>query len=198
MYAALQPFIPLYISWGGSGELHTLYTAEIAGKAAHLQQDTLYSGLYLNELLMRMLHHHDPHSEIFEAYRCCLQHLSEGDAIDIYLRYFELDLLDSLGYGVNLLYESETDGAVEDDNTYTYIIEHGPVISHEVDRQALQVSGRTLHQLHRRELHGEVSRQEAKQLLRAVLDYYLGGRPLKSRELLQQLHRLNTSTTENG
>jgi len=70
---ALQPFQPLLISWVGKGEMPILTSAEIDQEqydfAAHdLQGDALVCGFYCNELMVNLLHRHDPHAELFERY----------------------------------------------------------------------------------------------------------------------------------
>ena len=52
---ALQPFTPLLLRFGGRGEVKTLRSAEAVSLALPLSGITLYSGLYINELLSRVL-----------------------------------------------------------------------------------------------------------------------------------------------
>jgi DNA repair protein RecO (recombination protein O) len=66
--ALLQLFTPLLLSFSGRGELKTLTAREAAGTAVSLRGDRLYSGLYVNELLVRLLHRYDPHPQLFVAY----------------------------------------------------------------------------------------------------------------------------------
>ena len=54
--AILQPFIPLLLSFSGRAELKTLTASEVAGEVRSLKGERLFSGIYLNELLMRLLH----------------------------------------------------------------------------------------------------------------------------------------------
>jgi len=197
LYSVLQPFSLLFISWGGHGDLATLYTAELAGTANQLKNDTVYSGLYLNELLMRLLHKHDPHPELFDAYQSCVTDIGSNINTDLYLRYFEAEMLENLGYALNLTYEARSGDLVREDMQYAYLIEQGPVLSDSDSGQSLQIDGAALLALQQRNLSDMQSRKQAKLLLRAVLDYYLGDRPLKTRELVQQRSRLNPSTTEN-
>ena len=65
-------------------------------------QRRLYSGLYMNELLMRLLQPEDPHRKLFDHYAAILSLLAEGDDEEIPLRRFELVLLEELGYGFDL------------------------------------------------------------------------------------------------
>src|ERR1700722_1412373 len=51
----LQSFTPLLISWQGKGELVTLVATEPNGCPTRIKGECLLSGLYLNELLMRVL-----------------------------------------------------------------------------------------------------------------------------------------------
>src|SRR5476649_1411082 len=55
----LQLFVPLLISWQGKGELVTLTAAESNGYPNRLLGTGLLNGLYLNELLVRILQKHD-------------------------------------------------------------------------------------------------------------------------------------------
>jgi DNA repair protein RecO (recombination protein O) len=191
----LQPYLPLFIEWGGQSELMTLYKAEPATRALRtLAGDALYHGFYLNELLIRLLHRHDAHPELFDHYTHCLQDLVVREHKDVSLRYFELQLLESLGYAMNLLQDVRSDEMVSRDKNYHYLIEQGPVLSNGQATDSLRVSGETLCALAERKLSQDKQRTEAKFLMRAVLDYYLGEQPLKARELMQSRKLLRPST----
>lgn len=63
--SALQPFTPLLLRFGGRGEVKTLRSAEAVSLALPLSGITLYSGLYINELLSRVLEYETRFSELF-------------------------------------------------------------------------------------------------------------------------------------
>jgi DNA repair protein RecO (recombination protein O) len=195
----LQPYLLLFLEWGGQNELQTLYKAE-ANTQSHksLSGDALYHGFYLNELLMRLLHRHDAHPELFDDYALCLQQLLHSEHKDVALRYFELQLLESLGYAVNLLQELHSDDSISPDQEYYYLIEQGPVRVTDSTMNALRVSGETLLALAQQNLTQDKHRTEAKQLMRSILDHYLDDRPLKSRELMQSRKLLRGSTPKPG
>src|SRR6185437_10727813 len=65
----LQPFVPLLLSWYGKTELMTLSAAESQGKVLDLTGEKLLCGLYLNELLMRLLHRYDAHPQLYIVYQ---------------------------------------------------------------------------------------------------------------------------------
>lgn len=62
---ALQPFTPLLVRFGGRGDVKTLRSAEAVSLALPLSGITLYSGLYVNELISRVLEHETRFSELF-------------------------------------------------------------------------------------------------------------------------------------
>jgi DNA repair protein RecO (recombination protein O) len=195
-YSLLQPFAQLLMQWGGGGEMPTLYSAELNNRPSSLLNRQIYSGFYLNELLMHLLHRHDPHPALFDIYRQTLEKIRQDEHVDVALRYFELDLLEQLGYGINLQDDTVTGKRVIDDERYTYLIEQGPARSLDRDEQGMLVSGKTLRLMSERSLAGQTERKEAKLLLRSILDHYLGHKPLKTRELLQSRNRVITSTKQ--
>ena len=91
---ALQPFRPLLLSWNQKSDLGTLTAADQVASPPALQGQALYCGLYLNELLMRLLHRGDPHAEVFERYRQVLAELASGVSPQPVLRIFEKHLLE--------------------------------------------------------------------------------------------------------
>ena len=58
----LRPFSPLSLSWVIRSDLGTLTGADMSGVPIVLSGDALLSGFYVNELLLKLLHNHDPHS----------------------------------------------------------------------------------------------------------------------------------------
>ncbi len=91
----LQPFRPLLISWNQKSDLGTLTAADQVASPPALQGQSLYCGLYLNELLMRLLHRGDPHAEVFERYRHVLSELASEAPPQPLLRVFEKHLRSS-------------------------------------------------------------------------------------------------------
>ncbi len=95
--AFLQPFRPLTVFLKGRSTLKNLSLVESAGKSLALDGHYLYSGFYLNELLMRLLSEHIPCPVLFQRYRDSLQALVQAQPLEFTLRQFELALLDELG-----------------------------------------------------------------------------------------------------
>ena len=184
----LVPFRSLLLSWRGRGELALLVGAETDGAALVLPSTAIISGLYVNELLVRLLHRHDPHPELFAQYRRTLSALSQPDAaVEQTLRIFEKRLLEAVGYGLMLQRTAESGGAVVADKRYRYIADLGPVeIKDKPPVAGISVSGSTLLALAAEQAMGEAALKEAKRLMRSVINVHLEGRPLVSRSLYRR------------
>ncbi|HHE6469959.1 TPA: DNA repair protein RecO [Providencia rettgeri] len=181
----LQPFTPLLIRWGGKGEIKTLINADPVSLALPLTGTVLYSGLYLNELTARVLEFGTPYSALFFDYLSCLQILAASEHTpEFALRRFELALLSYLGYGVDFLHCAGSGEPVSDTMTYRYREEKGFIGSLVVDQ--LTFTGKQLKALASREFPDADTLKAAKRFTRLALKPYLGGKPLKSRELFRQ------------
>ncbi|MFC3396447.1 DNA repair protein RecO [Brenneria rubrifaciens] len=181
----LQPFTPLLVRWSGRGEVKTLRNAEPVSLALPISGVMLYSGLYVNELLARVLEHETNYSALFFDYLQCLQQLAVQNASpEPALRRFELALLEYLGYGVDFLHCAGSGEPVSDTMTYRYREEKGFIASLIIDNNSF--TGYELRALASREFPDTVSLRAAKRFTRIALKPYLGGKPLKSRELFRQ------------
>mgnify|MGYP000580750861 CR=1 FL=1 len=199
----LQPFRPLWLAWTGRGELFTLTQAEAAGPPAVLAGAVALSGLYLNELLIKLVARDDPHPALFERYAQTLLALSGSDAVAqeaVVLRLFERDLLQQIGFGLVLDRETRNGVPVQSDATYQYVPEQGPLSVQSTlgENRGCTVHGSTLLDLARGELTDDRSMRESKRLLRAVLDHHLGHRRVASRQLRRALEELSITWSEHG
>lgn len=178
----LQPFIPLTLSYFGKAELKTLSDVEITQPFHQLQGLALYCGFYINELVGCFLHHYDPHPDVFAYYGECLSRLSDSSKIETALRIFELDLMDAVGYGLQLEYDFHNGKPVDPLQKYHFNVEQGPL-------EALDghFSGKTLQALKSREFIDPQVLIEAKILMRTVIAVYLHGKPLKSRAVINKI-----------
>jgi DNA repair protein RecO (recombination protein O) len=174
----LQPFVPLLVSRSGRGEVRTLGRYEAEGPPVPLTGERLYCGFYVNELMVHLLPREEPHPALFGAYAATLARLARDDDPEPALRCFEVALLAELGYALLLDREAEGGAPIDAAARYDFVIERGPV-----PVAGGELSGATLLKLASGSAPVGDERREARRLLRRVLDHYLGGRPLKSREL---------------
>lgn len=184
----LRPFMPLHLSWVIRSDLGTLTGAEIQGEPISLVGDALLSGYYVNELLLHMLHRHDPQPDIYESYARTIRCLTGVQNTAPVLRDFEIDLLRMLGYALNLDHDSGSARLLRPDDKYEYRAESGPVAV--TDRSGPMVfTGAELSAIHRREFSDAGVLRNAGKLLRSVITYHLDGKELKSRKVLQDIRR---------
>ncbi len=184
--ALLQPFRRLSLTLSGRGEVKTIGRIEDGGRGGGLNGKAIYCGLYLNELLTRLLGRNDAHECLFDHYEAALDALRRERDFARVLRRFELRLLEEIGYAMVLDHEVETTTSLTPEGRYAYDPERGPV-QQSSGSGGFSVSGATLLALAAdRDLEGTQAR-EAKGLMRRVLAHHLGGKPLKSRELFIQL-----------
>ncbi|WP_425929843.1 DNA repair protein RecO [Pseudomonas sp. NyZ201] len=178
-----RPFVPLELELRGRGELKNVGRLDSVGVAAWLHGDALFSGLYLNELLIRLLPAEDPHPALFVHYAATLQALAEGRALEPLLRSFEWRLLDELGYAFALDQDINGD-ALEPDGWYRLQTDAG------LERvwllQPGLFSGRDLAAMAQADWEAPGVLAAAKRLMRQALAVHLGGRPLVSRELFRK------------
>lgn len=185
----LQPFRPLTVSWSGRGGLFTLRIAEATGAAVELAGDALMAGFYMNELVVRFLHRGDAHPDLFATYAAALAALAMGQAPEAVLRRFEMTLLAEAGYGLSLGTEANTGQPLDPTQEYVYLMEQGPVRAKPQSGRALRFSGAALLAIGRGDFSDPEHLQAARRLIRAVLDYHLGGRPLRTREVFSAMRR---------
>ena len=171
------------ISWIAKTELGTLTEIEPFEPMTSLKDHKALSGFYLNEIIMRLLHKHEPHPELFDIYDLTLKRLFKGEAEETILRYFEKALLHSLGYGLVLNVDVKTGEQIMENSDYYYEFDHGPSKQSFNSTDSCKVSGKTLLELDNESLVEPKQISEAKYLLRKVLSKYLGNKPLASREL---------------
>lgn len=180
----LSPFQTLWLGWSGKGELATLTHAESAAVPSELAGAGLFCGLYLNELLMRLLPRDDAHAELFALYRVTLAALPDETAREAALRIFEKRLLQALGYGL-VLDRAVNGDTIDADGAYRYFLERGAVVATAASG-GIAIRGTSLLALHEERFATPESLGEAKNLLRQILAHYMGDKPLHARRLFQR------------
>ncbi len=183
----VRPFCLLQLHWRGRSDLKTLTGVEALATPPYFRGDRLYVGLYLNELLMRLLHEHEPHEVLFDRYQLLLQQLAgEQSDLEPLLRIFELRLLQDLGYGLELELDMETGETVSDELRYHFVPGAGVTLALPGDTGAGIFEGRHLLAIAAGQFNDRGVRRSAKRLTRMALAPYLGDRPLASRELFRE------------
>lgn len=191
--AALQPLQLVRLEAAQRGELAQLRHAEALDAAPLLDGEATLAAFYLNELVLRLAPRGDPQPELFEAYALVRERLRGREPLAWTLRRFEADLLDALGFG----FEFAVDGdglAIDPAARYRIDPEHGPrrlLSDRGQGERSSAATGRALLALASRA--GSPDPEDLaglRRALRPVLLHQLGGRPLKSWDLLTDLGRI--------
>ena len=185
----LMSFQPLSLSWFGKNELRTLHSAEWQGGQPQLQGKALLCGFYLNELLLNLMTRDDPHERLFDYYQRTLQRLASEPDHAATLRCFEKHMLQELGYALLLEHEADSGRPVDPVLPYRYVIERGVIADVADATEGLMVRGKTLLDMAADDYRDTVSAQQSKQLMRMLLNHYLAGKTLHTRELIKDLQK---------
>jgi len=188
----IQPFMAVSLSWVGKYDLKTLTNAQANCLLPKLSSYKILLGLYLNELIIRMLQRYDPYPSIYALYEQTLNHIASAQSKhqeESILRQFELGLLAELGYGLDF-YHNKTGEGIHEDLLYTFDPISGMVeVSSENESvNRVIVSGATMISLRSGVFNDEQTLKESKLLTRALLKFHLENKPLQSRKLFKTYH----------
>ena len=183
----LQVFQPLLVSFTGKGEVRTVTGVESSVAAIEMKGERLFSGLYVNELITRMLLNNIEHTELYKRYQDALVGLGGNDDINRILRRFEMSLLDELGYGINLEQDSVSRQPIVTGATYLFVPDLGfeqVEIDNDVGDGIENVFlGKHIVALRKLDFSDPECRTAAKKITRQALRAHLGDKPLHSRSL---------------
>lgn len=185
-----EPFQAMRIHCIGSRELKTVTSAEPQSVAAGmLTGKNLYTGLYINELLYRLLAPHDTHEEIFRAYEHMLDVLRLGRNVEAHLRHFELHLLAALGYGIVFDCEADGDTPISADNMYRYTAGEG--FYRQAGGTEQSILGAKLNAIASGDWQAPGVLAHLKTITETALNAQLHGKTLRSKEYFRGQKKLN-------
>ena len=179
---SVQPFREVVLLFHGREDIQTLQRAEPLGPVPLLQGDRLISGLYINELLVRLTGRGDGDAALYRLYADTIGALTTDAALEPLLRRFEVGLLELSGYGVDFTITADTGRPIEAEGQYFFQPEVGFVVDYPSGATPA-LAGRTLLALAGLCAFDEPALREAKRFMRGLLLRQLGERPLLSRAL---------------
>jgi DNA repair protein RecO (recombination protein O) len=179
----LNPFTRLLISFQGKTDLKLLTHFETEGAHFPLTAKHLFSGFYLNELLVRLLPELDAHPEIYSLYEQSLQALSAQQDLEPVLRVFEFQLLQELGYGIDFETDAKSGDAISAQVNYCLDPSQGVYVAHADVPLNFQFCGAHINAIAQHDFSLPEVKQTAKRISRILLKPLLGSKPLMSREL---------------
>jgi DNA repair protein RecO (recombination protein O) len=197
--SVVQEFNEIAISWGGKSALKTAHNIELVKSYQLLNQQQLYAGLYLNELMLRLASANEACDSLYQVYRDSVLHLEAIDIqaqrmqqqVEVVLRRFEMRLLQTLGFAIDFSSCADNGELVEHNKHYSYLVDRG-FIAQEQPESAINkpsnidagfIPGEVLLALNNNDFEAAITRRYSKRIMRLALAQQLGGKPLKSRAL---------------
>ena len=178
--ALIQPFSPFWLAMDVRGEAHFIRQLEIMAPPIALPGQTLFSALYLNELLYLALKPHDPDPALHAAYTFALQSLAMAPdrlSIEAILRRFEWTLLSSCGYQMSFSHDARSADSIDACLCYRFIAGEGFVLANE------GIQGSLIIALSEDKLEDIAVLNAAKRIMRSAIHHALGGKEIKARAL---------------
>lgn len=176
----LQAFTPLWVSIDERYDRYYTRTIESISPMLALEGNSLFSGLYINELLYYALSPVYSDADLFNAYLMTLNGLAlshERLVVESLLRRFEWALLKACGYSFSFTQEARTGVLVATDTYYQFVAGEGFVFA------SKGIPGEHLLALADDNLNEVVYLKSAKIIMRQAIDHLLGGREIKARQL---------------
>lgn len=207
----LPLFVAIQFFGNGKNSLKTFSQSQILQNHITLTGQSLYAGMYLNEILQKLLPVEEPFAEIWQAYQQCVANMAtlfvdpvqspyDMTRLKWYLRRFENVLFEQLGYGFDFAKDALGD-LIAPSQRYQYQLQQGfmPVLP--LDKPDMSLTGEQLltwYQCLQDEASFNQMMQQnfdlAKQLVNSIsamhrhlMDNLLNYQTLQSRELWQQL-----------
>ena len=187
--AMLQPFQQLTLQWrekpNNSSDLLSIQQIEMSPLRFPLQAEANICGMYVNELLYRLLFPQVATEALFDQYQQTLYQLLAAKTRSDQawsLRMFEFQLLSELGHGL-MCDEDIHQQPIHAEESYHFYPQQGAVLSSfDSQQQGVLIKGECLLAL--TDMHYcEACLPQLKRLFRAVLAEYLGDKPIMTREL---------------
>lgn len=185
----VNTFVPLLVNFSGAGDVKNLTEAKWLGAMTNPTPENLMSAFYVNELVLRMTVREDPAPELFKAYTEVLTVLAhqKGQAIQKALRRFEIELLDSLGWG-----QKAKEVQVED-FAGAWCVSSGELTCAAIDpvtsepiKGEVPVSRACARAIIQKSITPEVSLAELRRVLRTIIGYYVGDIEFNTRKTLSR------------
>lgn len=184
----LTGFCPLLFSWSGKREGKNLTKVEWLGSLMPLTGESLMSGFYVNELIIKFCAREEVHSGLFADYVSVMDALSSGEkeGIQPALRHFEKRILTLAGW---------EPGTKEYPAAEHYVVSEGILrgVSEksEVAEGTTRYSRAAVKALIEEDFQAKSTQRELRDMLRELIQCHLGDRMINTRRILAELKQLS-------
>lgn len=178
--ALLQAFTPLWLSLNERYERHYMHHLESSAPMLSLTGHSLFSALYINELLYYALSPLYPDPRLFDAYLFTLNALASNQdrlSIEALLRRFEWALLLACGQSFSLQKDAQTGKDIIEQAFYQFRAGEGLVLAQQ------GIPGASILAIAADNLNEAATLKYAKVMMRQAIDSLLDGREIKARAL---------------
>ena len=181
-FGYLMPFNKLKITFSGRGNLKTLTNIDKdLSTNINLNSTQIYSLMYINELIVRLLPQEIPQEDLFKLYDEFIYNFANEKEVGFNLRQFELDLLELLGYGINFNNDIENNELIDPLATYEFVEERGIRKKTNADCQ-----GKDIINMSQRDF-SSIPPQLSKNLTKMAINFCLDGKQINSREIFKPI-----------
>ncbi|WP_194755805.1 DNA repair protein RecO [Aliidiomarina indica] len=180
--STLQPFNLIMLELSGRGEVKNLRKAELECSFP-LQGERVYSGLYMNELLQRLVREQLEVQGLFDAYQQALTLLHQDVDEALLLRRYEWQLLNALDLLDSFSHEARAGEPIQAQAVYTYVAGTGFLETAELMADRLCMYGEDILAMAQFDIDTPQRYRLFRQVMRAALAPHLGDKPLQSRAL---------------
>ena len=186
--AVVQPLYSGVVEYLGKPDLFTISNFE-ANRYPALTGQGLYSGLYVAELLVKVLGEGQGEEQLLEETVRVIDDLETNTGLASKLRRFEFRLMEILGYGVDFTCEAVVHEAIDPEGTYVYVDQVGFVRKRSgAPRQGAEISdipGSMLQQFACGDFSDEAGGVIAKRISTIALSSLMGNKTLSSRKIFR-------------
>lgn len=178
-----EPFRPLKVSFSMRGEMGTLSGIESDGRGPGLTGEALWCGFYINELMVRLLPREDPLPGLFDQYGQSLQAMADPRQRAPALRRLEMALLVATGVAPDFRFDVDTGDPIAPEGFYSLADETGARAVVGPGRNVF--TGRVFLALADGTLEDPGLLRDARQVMRRLLAFHLGDKPLYTRNIMK-------------
>ncbi len=174
----INPFCPLLINYSGAGEVRNLTAAKWLGSLQPASSGALLSGFYVNELVLRFTMREEPQSELFDCYTRTLTALCRGSGVQRTLREFEVDVLRQAGWAQ----QAAPGDVITDAYLRDGVFLPADRIEPRADERAVPAA--VVKAILTRDFSDAAVLVPSRNVLRAVISYYVGAKGLAVRRTM--------------
>ncbi len=176
----LQAFTPLWLALDVQRDWHYVRQLDVTAPSLVLAGDSLFAGLYVNEILYHGLCQLDPCPALYDAYEqtiTALVHARHRLEVEAVLRRFEWQFLIFSGYQFSLTHDALTLMPIIPTHYYNFIAGLGVVLAEH------GILGTCILAMSEDNLGDPSVLKAAKWIMRLAIDHALDGKRICAREL---------------